>query len=131
MLKPLAPEGVKLVFDVKEDLIVWAEPGQLQQVLQNLVTNAFQAMKRGGVVVLRAHGKQHSVVFEVIDTGEGIAPEHLDKLFDPFFTTRASGHGIGLALVQQLVGQHGGDIKVSSTLGDGTTFRVGWPVQPP
>ncbi len=131
MLKPLAPEGVKLVFDVKEDLIVWAEPGQLQQVLQNLVTNAFQATKRGGVVVLRAHGKQHSVVFEVIDTGEGIAPEHLDKLFDPFFTTRASGHGIGLALVQQLVGQHGGDIKVSSTLGDGTTFRVGWPVQPP
>lgn len=131
LLRPLTPEGVKLVLDVERDLIVWAEPGQLQQVLQNLVTNAFQAMKKGGVVVLRAHGKQEGVVFEVIDTGEGIAPENLEKLFDPFFTTRASGHGIGLALVQQLVGQHGGEIKVSSTLGDGTTFRVWWPVRPP
>lgn len=131
MLKPTAPEGVRLVLDVEKDLIVWAEPSQLSQVLQNLITNAFQAMKKGGVVVLRAHAKQQGVVFEIIDTGEGIAPENLERLFDPFFTTRVSGHGIGLALVQQLVNQHGGDIKVSSTLGDGTTFRVWWPVQPP
>lgn len=131
LLKAQAPSGVKLVLDIEKDLIVWAEAGQLQQVLQNLISNAFQAMRQPGVVVLRAHERDGGVLFEVIDTGEGIAPEHLERLFDPFFTTRKGGHGIGLALVQQLVAQHGGDIKVSSTLGDGTTFRVWWPVAPP
>ncbi|MFZ5444589.1 MAG: sensor histidine kinase [Myxococcota bacterium] len=123
--------GGRLVFDVEKGLTLWADQAQLLQVLLNLVTNAFQATGEGGVVVVRAHRKQGQVVFEVIDTGEGIAPENLDKLFDPFFTTRKEGHGIGLALVQQLVAQHGGEIKVSSALGDGTTFRLWWPADAP
>ena len=65
------------------------------------------------------------------DTGEGIPEENLHRLFDPFFTTRPEGHGIGLAMVQQLVTQHGGEIKVSSTVGDGTTFRIWWPSDVP
>ncbi|MFO0597799.1 MAG: GAF domain-containing sensor histidine kinase [Myxococcaceae bacterium] len=125
-----APASVKLVLDVEKGLEVWAESAQLQQVLLNLLQNAFQAMQTG-VVVLRAHARQGGVSFEVIDTGEGIAPDHLEKLFDPFFTTRPGGHGIGLAVVQQLVTQHGGEIKVSSTVGDGTTFRIWWPSAAP
>lgn len=124
-------KGGRVVFDVDKELRLWADPAQLTQVLVNLVTNAFQAMGERGVVVVRAHRKGAAVIFEVIDTGEGIAPENLEKLFDPFFTTRSEGHGIGLALVQQLVTQHGGEIKVSSTLGDGTTFRVWWPAEVP
>lgn len=126
-----ARPGCRLVLDVQKGLQVWAEVAQLQQVLLNLVLNAFQAMPKGGVVVLRAHRRHDGVSFEVIDTGEGIAEENLERLFDPFFTTRPGGNGIGLAVVQQLVNQHGGEVKVSSTLGDGTTFRVWWPAGVP
>jgi len=122
----LKPEW-RVVYDVEKKLEVWAESAQLQQVLLNLVLNGFQAMKRGGVVVVRAHERSGGVQFEVIDTGEGIAAENLEKLFDPFYTTRADGNGIGLAVVQQIIRQHGGEVKVSSTPGDGTTFRVWWP----
>jgi signal transduction histidine kinase len=71
------------------------------------------------------------VSFEVIDTGVGIAEENLSRIFDPFYSTRADGHGIGLAVVQQLVMQHGGDIAVSSSPGDGATFKVWWPSSAP
>lgn len=123
--------GSRVVFDVEKGLLVWADAAQLSQVLFNLVTNALQAMRKGGVVVLRAHAKHGGISFEVIDTGEGIAEENLERLFDPFFSTRPEGHGIGLAVVQQLVNQHGAEISVSSTLGDGTTFRVWWPAEVP
>jgi signal transduction histidine kinase len=125
------PSGGKVVFAVEKGLFVWAEGAQLHQVLLNLVTNAFQAMPQPGVVVVRANARQGGVSFEVIDTGVGIAEEHLEHLFDPFFSTRREGHGIGLAVVQQIVTQHGGEVKVSSTLGDGTTFRVWWPSEVP
>lgn len=123
--------ATRVVFDVEKGLQVWADAAQLQQVLMNLVTNAMQAMPKGGVVVLRAHGRKGGVSFEVIDTGEGIAAENLERLFDPFFTTRPEGHGIGLAVVQQVVAQHGGEVRVSSTIGDGTTFTVWWPSEVP
>lgn len=131
LVTPRKPENVRLVLDAEKGLSVWADGGQLVQVLSNLVTNAFQAMHEGGVVLVRAHAKRGGVSFEVIDTGIGIDEQNLHRLFDPFFTTRQEGHGIGLAIVQQLVLQHGGEIKVSSTLGDGTTFRVLWPSAPP
>lgn len=131
VVTPRKPANVNLVIDADKSLEVWADGAQLVQVLSNLITNAFQAMKEDGVVVLRAHARRGDVLFEVIDTGVGIADTHLHRLFDPFFTTRESGHGIGLAIVQQLVVQHGGEVKVSSTPGDGTTFRVKWPTKAP
>jgi two-component system sensor histidine kinase AtoS len=123
--------GAKVVFDVEKGLQVWADAAQLHQVLLNLVTNSMQAMPKGGVIVVRAHARHGGVAFEVIDTGVGIAEENLEKLFDPFFSTRADGHGIGLAVVQQLVTQHGGEVSVSSTVGDGTTLTVWWPSEVP
>jgi signal transduction histidine kinase len=122
----LKPEW-RVVYDVEKGLEIWAESAQLQQVLQNLVLNGLQAMKKGGVVLLKARAKAGGVHFEIVDAGEGIAPENMEKLFDPFFTTRESGNGIGLAVVQQIVRQHAGEVKVSSTVGDGTTFTVWWP----
>lgn len=123
--------GWRLVFDVEKGLSIWADAAQLQQVLQNLLMNALQAMPTGGVAVLRAHGRHGGVGFEVIDTGVGIAEENLPRVFDPFYTTRPDGHGIGLAVVQQMVMQHGGEISVSSAPGDGATFKVWWPSAPP
>ncbi len=131
LVAPRRPEGVRLVVDAVKSLSVYADGGQLLQVLSNLVTNAFQAMSEGGVVLVRAHARRGGVALEVIDTGVGIAEDDLGRLFDPFFTTRNDGHGIGLAIVQQLVVQHGGEIKVSSTVGDGTTFHVWWPSAAP
>lgn len=123
--------GWQVVFDAEKGLEVWADAAQLHQVMFNLVTNGLQAMPKGGVVVVRARKRQGGVQLEVIDSGEGIAEANLEKLFDPFFTTRPAGHGIGLAVVQQLVKQHGGEVTVNSAPGDGTTFKVWWPSEVP
>lgn len=131
LVTPHRPANVRLVVDVEKGLTVWADGAQLVQVLSNLVINAFQAMAEGGVALVRAHARRGGVAFEVIDTGQGVVDAHLPMLFDPFFTTKQSGHGIGLAVVQQLVLQHGGEVKVSSAVGDGTTFRVWWPSRVP
>ncbi|MDP3152760.1 MAG: GAF domain-containing sensor histidine kinase [Archangium sp.] len=123
--------GWRVVFDVETGLQIWADTGQLHQVLLNLVLNGMQAMPSGGVVVVRANRKNGGIHFAVIDGGVGIPEENLEKLFDPFYTTRADGHGIGLAVVQQLVSQHGGELSVSSAPGDGSTFEVWWPESVP
>jgi signal transduction histidine kinase len=131
LIDPHVKPGWTVAFHVEKGLKVWADVAQLHQVLSNLVLNAMQSMPSGGAVAVRAHGRHGGVAFDVIDTGDGIAEENFPRLFDPFFTTRPDGNGIGLAMVQQLVAQHGGDIKVSSTLGDGSTFRVWWPSTAP
>jgi C4-dicarboxylate-specific signal transduction histidine kinase len=99
----------------------------LTQILLNLATNAVQAMAgRGGELVLRArHGlDKHEVVVEVADTGPGIAADHLEKIWDAFYTTKAEGTGLGLAIVRSLVEENGGHINVVSEVGKGTVFTV-------
>lgn len=118
----------KLVVDAHPKLTVWADSTQFRQVFINLLLNAKEAMPTGGIGLLRVREAPGSVVLEVIDTGEGIAPEHLERIFDPYFTTRSRGSGIGLSIVQQIIHQHGGELHVSSTIGDGTTVRVTWPI---
>ena len=71
------------------------------------------------------------VTFEVMDTGVGIAADNLERIFDPFFTTRDEGTGMGLSIVEQLTSLHGGDVQVTSTLGEGTMFTVNWPSRRP
>jgi signal transduction histidine kinase len=104
---------------------VSGDPGMLQQAFLNLALNACQAMPHGGRLRIAAYtrpGRQIEVVFE--DTGVGIAPEHLARIFDLYFTTKASGSGIGLSMVYRTVQLHGGDIEVQSVPGRGSTFRV-------
>ena len=100
-------------------------PAMLQQSFLNLALNACQAMPEGGrlrIAVRHARGGRVEVVFE--DTGVGIPPEHLERIFDLYFTTKERGSGIGLSMVYRTVQLHDGDIEVQSTPGRGTTFRL-------
>ncbi len=138
--------------DVTPDL--WPadiDKGQIGQVVQNLVINAVQAMPEGGKI--RARLRNHSgaigfngdtprndgrfVCISITDTGTGIRPEHLARIFDPYFTTKQSGSGLGLATVYSIIRKHQGHIEVESEIGKGTTFNM-WlpaaaaaPVAPP
>jgi signal transduction histidine kinase len=108
---------------------VYADPGQLQQVLVNLAKNAIDACDDGGRVTLSAHPDGDAVAIEISDTGHGISAADRAHLFDPFFTTKKRGQGTGLGLwvVAELVRAHGAEIAVDSQEGHGTTFRMRWP----
>ncbi|HEU0264702.1 MAG TPA: ATP-binding protein, partial [Geobacterales bacterium] len=114
---------------------VYVDSKQIQQVLLNLILNAVQAMCGGnGLLSLRSsqidrQGKAW-VRVEVADTGPGIPPTILEKIFTPFFTTKAQGTGLGLAICHKLVTQLGGTIEVASELGKGTTFSIDLPTAP-
>ena len=107
-----------------------ADADQLQQVFTNLILNAIQAMPRGGRLTLRSSITTNQVKIEVQDTGTGISPENMNKLFTPFFTTKAEvkGVGLGLAIAYGIVQRHKGKIDVRSKLGEGTTFTIYLPV---
>jgi signal transduction histidine kinase len=106
---------------------VHADPDQVKQIVLNLLLNAIEASPAGGEVMLRLRAVGSSVVCEVQDQGPGIAADQLDNIFEPFFTTKETGTGLGLALVHQMVVEHGGAITVDSEIGRGTTFRVSLP----
>ena len=101
---------------------------QLHRVFQNLIQNAQDAMPDGGVITVSTKEEAGFAEVSVLDTGDGINPEHLDKVFDPLFTTKAKGTGLGLAVCHRIVSQHGGFIKVKSRPGVGTLFTVKLPV---
>lgn len=101
---------------------------QIKQVLLNLIINAVQAMPNGGQVSLRADWDGESICVEVEDEGAGIPPEDLERVFDPFFTTRSHGTGLGLPIAYQIVSQHGGHIAARPNTGRGMTFAVTLPV---
>ncbi len=108
--------------------VVSVDAEQMKQVLLNLAINAIQAMPDGGQVLLRAVRKPESVVLEVQDEGVGIPPEDLERVFNPFVTTRAGGTGLGLSIAYQIVSQHGGHIAAQRNPERGMTFRVTLPL---
>ncbi len=131
---------IKAVFDLPEDpCLVEADEGQVSQVFNNLVINALQAMPDGGKLEVHVSretvgtGKELKlepgdyIRVEIRDYGIGISPEHLSKIFDPYFTTKQKGSGLGLTASYSIVKRHGGRIEVESTLGAGTLFRVYLP----
>ncbi len=104
---------------------VAADESQLRQALLNLMRNAAEAMPAGGTLVVAARAiDPRTVELTISDSGEGIAAENLPKIFDPFFSTKEGGTGLGLALTQQIIVEHGGRIEVVSEPGRGTTFVV-------
>jgi two-component system, NtrC family, sensor histidine kinase HydH len=105
-----------------------ADPNQMRQVVLNLVKNAFEAMDAGGRVVLASGAEDNQVWFSVEDTGGGMPPEVLEKIFNPFFTTKKKGTGLGLAVINKIVADHHGSVSVQSLPGQGTTFRINLPV---
>src|SRR5207248_4246332 len=112
-----------------DDPIALVDAAQLRQCLINLVRNAAEAVaaKGGGKVTVRTRRAGDRVAIEVEDEGTGIPADVLPRLFDPFFSTKEGGSGIGLSLTQQIVKDHGGDLDVASTVGRGTTFTLTVP----
>ncbi|HEY6290757.1 MAG TPA: ATP-binding protein [Terriglobia bacterium] len=104
--------------------------GKLQQVFMNLLVNARDAMPSGGELTVVTEREDSVVRVEVCDTGIGIAPDHVNKIFDPFFTTKAKsrGTGLGLAVSYGIIREHAGTVEVDSLSGQGTTFRLEFPV---
>jgi len=137
-----ALHGAKARCEFKFDPDLWAadvDKGQIGQVVQNLVINAVQAMPEGGLVTIAIHNEEvtpesarplligNYLRLEIADTGLGIRPEHLPQIFDPYFTTKQSGSGLGLATVYSIIRRHQGHIDVESKLGKGTTFYIWLP----
>lgn len=145
LLRTFIPPTVTVqVYNRCRSALISADPDQYLQIIMNLCTNAVQAMSGGrgtlrldlfvrdvGTREAEARGisNRHYVVLEVRDTGHGIAPSALEKIFDPFFTTRKyeGGTGLGLSVVESIVRNSHGDIRVASTVGEGTTFSVLMP----
>jgi signal transduction histidine kinase len=122
------------------DISVYTAPGLppvrldrdlIKQALLNLLLNAEQAMPEGGQVVLQTRADGEWVYLDVIDTGTGIEPAALPKLFRPFHTTKPGGTGLGLPTTKKIVRAHGGDIDVQSEPGRGTKFTIRLPVDRP
>jgi len=108
---------------------VYVDPQQIHQVLVNLVTNAYDAMPEGGKLTINAQVKKSQVHLAFADTGCGISKKSMDNLFEPLFTTKARGIGLGLAISKNLIESNGGSIKVKSKEGQGSTFTVILPTQ--
>ncbi len=126
------PGNVTVELELAEGLpALRADTFQLEQVLMNLLTNAIQAMPAGGGLTVRTTERDGLLLLTVSDTGEGISAEHLNDIFEPLFTTKSRGIGLGLAVCRALVENHKGTITVDSTVGKGTTFTVTFPARPP
>lgn len=110
-----------------EPIYLTADPAALKQTFLNLCLNALDAMGKGGTLSVSAQLEETVAVIRISDTGKGIPPEHLATLFNPFFTTKEGGMGLGLAVVKQIVNQHLGTITVESNVGFGTTFEIRLP----
>jgi signal transduction histidine kinase len=125
----VAPEagraGIVLVLEAEGAPDVNGDPAMLRQAFLNLAQNACQAMPNGGTLRIHCQSERgRRVSIEFSDTGVGIKPEHLQKIFDLYFTTKDKGSGIGLSMVYRTVQMHDGEIEVQSTPGSGTKFRV-------
>lgn len=126
-------KNIHRVMELTRELpLVWADEKQIQQVLFNIIINGIQSMKEGGTLLIHTEligqedGRQIRV--RIADTGKGIAPEELDRIFIPFHTTKTQGTGLGLPISRQLIEQHGGSIHVDSRVGEGTTFSIDLPL---
>jgi signal transduction histidine kinase len=118
---------------------VWIDREQMKQVFMNLILNAIQAMRKGGSIYISTRpyrkndvgGAVQYVQVEIRDTGVGIPEDNLDHIFDPFFTSKDEGSGLGLSISHQIVQEHGGYVTVESKIGVGTSFFINLPISKP
>jgi len=127
--KFVPPEIVQIKSELTQDLPpVYVDDKQVEQVITNLVTNAYQAMPEGGSLTIKSEIARDLLKIDFIDTGIGIPPENLEKIFEPLFTTKAKGIGLGLTISKMLAEINGGKIKVKSKVGRGSTFSLFLPI---
>ncbi len=108
--------------------VVKADPDYLKQVLLNLILNGLQAMPEGGTLTIETAARDGKMRLSVSDTGVGIEPENLARIFEPYFTTKTDGSGLGLAIARRIVEGHGGTIDVTSRAGSGSRFEIVLPL---
>ena len=126
--------GIRLVQELEEELpAVPADANHMRQVLINLFTNAMEAMPEGGDIHVASafeEGPPPLVLLTITDSGGGVEPEVLGNIFNPFYTTKSGGHGLGLALTQRIVTAHSGSLRVRNLPGQGLSFQVALPLVP-
>lgn len=121
--------GVTITLDLSEGLLpVWGDDRFLRQMFINLVKNSLSAVMSGGIIRIRTRHEEDTLIITVEDNGTGIPEDQLQKVFEPYFTTKIDGTGLGLAMTYKVVKEHGGDIRVQSELGLGTCFTITLPV---
>lgn len=124
-----AERGISLEANGEAPLLFSFDADLMRLAISNLVQNAIQASRSGQRVILRYGQEQGQVKIVVADEGTGIDPEHLESIFNPFFTTKPQGIGLGLAIVAKIVDEHGGRVKAASRQGEGTTFEIHLPLE--
>lgn len=125
---PRYESRIDVQIEARDVVVAALDPGRFRQVLWNLLLNAAAAIPERGRIVIVSRRHQDTLEVEVSDTGGGMSPDVQARVFDPFFTTRAGGTGLGLATVDRIVRGHGGTIEVASAVGAGTTFRMRFPL---
>lgn len=123
------PEDIEVQTKIEDELTWKVDQTMMERVLTNIVTNAVQAMTNGGKLVITGASSEEDMILTITDTGEGIHPEHLSKIFDPLFTTKSKGMGMGLVVSKRLVESQGGSLRISSLLGKGTIVEVRMPIR--
>ena len=134
---PLLSKAVKLIeedckhqeVDLKfvppeQDIVFFADPDLMLQVLLNVLKNSLSALEKGGSITLTATQENDNISINIEDTGKGMTEDEQQRMFDPFFTTRKAGTGLGLAVTHQIVEQHNGFIDVESSLNEGTIMKI-------
>ncbi len=129
----LAPEmekaKVKFKLELRADTPqMQLDANQMKQAFYNLIRNACQAMPGGGMLIVTSTFNDFEVILSFQDTGKGISAEHMGSLFEPFFTTRKTGTGLGLLIVRRIVREHGGEIDIGSRQGEGTRVSIILPL---
>jgi signal transduction histidine kinase len=121
--------GITLTLDLAGTLpLIQADERFMRQMLINLVKNAMSAMSSGGILHISTRSSEELVIMTVEDTGTGISEDMIHKIFEPYFTTKVDGTGLGLTMAYKVVKEHGGDIRVQSERGQGTCFTISLPV---
>ncbi len=128
--KEASHKGIDLVINISEEpLKINMERNILRMALLHLVRNALEATPEGGKIEIRTFGDEETVVFEITDSGPGISEEEMERIFEPFYSTKKHRFGMGLSLVKQIITEHMGSIKVESEAGKGAAFRLIFPVR--
>jgi signal transduction histidine kinase len=135
MCRDFSRDKITVDIQIPDGFMLWAVPVQMQQVLMNLILNARDAMlPKGGRLTIKASDSDDAVTIEVADTGCGIASKNIERIFEPFFSTKTcdsshgqTGAGMGLAFCKHIVETHNGDISVVSRVGEGTSFIISVP----
>ncbi|NOY96177.1 MAG: histidine kinase [Chlorobi bacterium] len=134
-------KDIELIYNKNTELsLIEADPGQLKQVFLNILINSIQAINNKGEVNISiednestrsiSHAIKEEIYIVISDSGTGIDSDNIDKIFDPFYTTKSEGTGLGLSISYGIINRHGGDIKIKSKIGEGTTVIISLPITP-